>query len=127
MQDKTGYLFTGQHTSKCQHTNSGTGSWRQISTTTAIITNSSQPNTTVTNIKAGIYSFEWTVSNGICADSKDTVLVTVSLFAIPGKVSKNDTVCAGINNGTLTLQNYTGTIRGWQYSSDSGSSWTGYR
>jgi hypothetical protein len=77
--------------------NSGTGSWRQLSTTTAIITSSSQPNTTVTNIKAGVYSFEWTVSNGICADSKDTVVVTVSAFAIPGKVSKNDTVCAGIN------------------------------
>jgi hypothetical protein len=51
-------------------------------------------------------------------------VVTVSPFAVPGKVSKNDTVCAGINSGTLTLQNYTGTIRGWQYSSDSGRSWT---
>jgi gliding motility-associated-like protein len=61
---------------------SGTGSWLWVSgpaTATPIITNTSSPTTTVTGgLIPGIYGFEWTVSNGVCAVNTSTVTILIN-------------------------------------------------
>ena len=61
------------------------------------------------------------------ACSKDTSSVGM-FFVIPstiaGVLTKDDTVCSGINNGTIHLTGYRGSIVEWQQSTDGGVSWT---
>jgi gliding motility-associated-like protein len=55
---------------------SGTGIWS--TTSTAIISNPTNPSTTVSGLNtAGIYNFIWTVTNGACVNT-DTVQITVN-------------------------------------------------
>lgn len=56
-------------------------------------------------------------------DTSDTASFTFDPVTIAGILSASDTVCPGINNGTLTLSGSTGAILNWQSSTD-GSSWT---
>ena len=59
---------------------SGSGLW--TTTSTAIITASSSPTSTVTGLTtAGTYSFIWTITNGACV-SRDTVVITVNASVI---------------------------------------------
>ncbi|MET3874709.1 gliding motility-associated C-terminal domain-containing protein [Chitinophaga sp. OAE865] len=56
----------------------GTGSWRQIAGPgTVTFVNAASPNTGIQNLTPGTYIFTWTISNGICASSADTVQVHV--------------------------------------------------
>ena len=105
---------------------SGTGVWSVLSGAPSAVsfTNAASPSTTVNGLVAGTYQFVWTISNGVCAVSKDTVEVIIHPPSVPGTVSSEATVCALSNNGTLTLSGYTGTILHWQYSTNNGSSWT---
>lgn len=49
---------------------------------------------------------------------------TNSAPTVGGSVTSNATVCAGSNGGTLTLAGHTGTILNWEFSTNSGASWT---
>ncbi|MBV9986486.1 MAG: hypothetical protein JO301_02335, partial [Chitinophagaceae bacterium] len=104
---------------------SGTGHWAAVAgnPTAVTFTNAASASTTVNGLVPGTYQFEWTVSNGICADSKDSIQVIVYPAAVPGTVTANATVCAGSNSGTLTLGGYSGNIVRWEFSTDNGSSW----
>ena len=104
---------------------SGSGNWTAVVTNPSIInfTNPNDPNSSVTGLKAGVYQFIWTISNAVCADSKDTVLVTIYPATNPGILSADATVCASSNNGSLTLNGYQSAILNWESSVD-GSSWT---
>lgn len=56
----------------------GAGKWTQVSgPTTASFVDETDPNTNVFGIELGVYEFQWTVSNGICKDVFDTMIVTV--------------------------------------------------
>ncbi|WP_207492126.1 PKD domain-containing protein [Aridibaculum aurantiacum] len=104
---------------------SGNGSWSQISgPSTVAFTDATNPQSTIANLQSGIYSFAWTISNGICADSRDTVVIELSSLTVPGTLAGNNTVCAGMNGGAITLSGHNGTINGWEYSTDNGSTWT---
>jgi hypothetical protein len=104
---------------------SGTGTWTAVAgnPNAATFTNAASPTTTVNGLITGTYQFVWTISNGACADSKDTVQVIVYPATIAGTVTANATVCTGLNNGTLTLAGHNGTILRWEYSTDNGSTW----
>ncbi|NCT92778.1 MAG: hypothetical protein GXC72_00005, partial [Chitinophagaceae bacterium] len=104
---------------------SGTGTWTALpgNPSTVTFTNPNNPNTTVNGLVPGTYQFEWTISNGACTDSKDTVQLIVYPATVPGVVSAGSTVCAGTNSATLTLSAYTGNITGWQFSTDNGTTW----
>ena len=55
----------------------------------------------------------------------DQDVVTVSPTTVGGTLTANDTVCKGANGGTLTLgADAIGTVTGWEYSTDNGSTWT---
>ncbi|WP_045033877.1 PKD-like domain-containing protein, partial [Draconibacterium sediminis] len=102
----------------------------------AVITSGSLPNgvnLTPTNdtvytisgtpTEAGTFSF--TVSTtGDCLNVSETAVITVEALPDGGSLSPSaDKVCTEINNGTVTLQNYTGNILRWESSVDAGYSW----
>jgi len=72
---------------------------------------------------AGTYQFVWTISNALCADSKDTVQVVVHPPTVAGTLAADAFVCVTANNGTLALTGYTGGIRHWESSIDNGATW----
>jgi len=56
----------------------GTGIWTQLSgPTTASFVDDTDPNTGIFGTDVGVYEFEWTVSNGICADVSDSMELTI--------------------------------------------------
>ena len=79
-------------------TSTGSGSWTLLSGTGAI-TNAHDPMTTVTGLGLGENWFIWTVTNGTCGITSDTVLVELKdclLLKIPNAFSPN-------NDGTNDL------------------------
>ncbi len=104
---------------------SGTGKWTALPSnpTSVSFTNNADPNTTVNGLTTGTYQFIWTISNALCADSKDTVQITVYPPTIPGSLSADAFVCVSGNSGTVSLRGYTGTIIQWEYSTDNGVKW----
>ena len=60
----------------------GTGFWSQLAgPAPATIQDATDPNTNVADLTAGIYAFEWQISNGICSPNADVVNITVSQSA----------------------------------------------
>ncbi|MEK7199641.1 MAG: PKD-like domain-containing protein, partial [Bacteroidota bacterium] len=103
---------------------SGTGSWAFLSGPSAVTFEApSSPSGSVNGLIPGTYQLTWTISNGSCAVSKDTVVIINSAQSVAGSISANATVCAGNNNGTLTLSGYTGNIVRWESSTDGGATW----
>ena len=65
------------------------------------------------------------VTTGCEGSPTDQDVVTVSPTTVGGTLTANDTVCKGANSGTLTLgADAIGTVTGWEYSTDNGSTWT---
>ncbi|MDQ3108687.1 MAG: gliding motility-associated C-terminal domain-containing protein [Bacteroidota bacterium] len=73
----------------------GTGVWTQISgPSAATITAASSPVTTITGLtSAGIYVFEWTISNGVCASSADQVNIVVNDPPTIANAGADDSLC----------------------------------
>ena len=60
----------------------GTGSWREISNGGANIIDPDSASTEIAGLGTGTYTFEWTVSKGICTPKHDTI--SISIDSIPG-------------------------------------------
>ncbi len=105
--------------------NSGTGTWTALASNPSSVsfTNNIDPHTTVTGLSAGTYQFVWTISNSLCADSKDTVQIIVYPPTIAGTLTASAVVCANNNANTLALTNSTGIILAWESSTNNGTSW----
>ncbi|MBL7953302.1 MAG: gliding motility-associated C-terminal domain-containing protein [Flavobacteriales bacterium] len=72
-------------------TSTGAGAWSRLSGA-GTITDPSQPNTTVTGLGLGENWFVWTVNNGTCGITSDTVLVQLKdclTLVIPNAFSPN--------------------------------------
>lgn len=68
-----------------------TGSWSRLSGT-GTITNASEPTTTVTGLELGDNVFVWSVDNGACGTTRDTVVVRLKdclTLVIPNAFSPN--------------------------------------
>jgi hypothetical protein len=104
---------------------SGTGTWTAVPGNPSAVTfvNAANPSTTVNGLVPGTYQFEWTISNGLCVDSKDIVQITVYPATVAGTASSNATVCATSNNVTITNAGQTGNILRWESSTDKGTTW----
>lgn len=60
----------------------GSGNWSTVSgPNSPTITTASNPSTTITGLIPGVYTFSWTISNGVCAASSDNIQVTI--YALP--------------------------------------------
>ena len=56
----------------------GSGNWSLVSgPNSPIITTPANPVSTVTGMTQGLYLFTWTISNGSCASSGDSVRITI--------------------------------------------------
>jgi PKD repeat protein len=77
----------------------GTGEWTYISgapvpATTPVITNPSLPSTTVTGLQSGtVYTFQWTITNGICPPSNDQVTITINDNVTAANAGPPQTLC----------------------------------
>lgn len=61
---------------------------------------------------------------GCPADTSSQLFFTIDSVTVAGNISGSDTVCYGVNAGTLSLSGNVGTILSWIYSTDNGVSWT---
>lgn len=120
----------------CDTLNSGilmlTGSVGQVSnwesSTDGGLTWTNIVNTTTSQAYTNLTDTTWfraILVSGVCGnDTSSTGVITVNPATVGGMVSVSDTVCSGINNGTLYLTGYTGMILGWEQSVDGGFNWT---
>ncbi|MDQ3191992.1 MAG: gliding motility-associated C-terminal domain-containing protein [Bacteroidota bacterium] len=90
--------------------------WNTIANTTTSENYSNLSNTTW---------FRASLQSGVCAQAySDTAIVTVAPATVAGILSAAATVCSGTNSGTLTLAGHSGSIVSWEFSTNSGSTWT---
>jgi len=99
---------------------SGSGKWSFVSGPSAVsFANPALPNTVVTGLQIGTYRFVWTISNGTCANSTDTVVIKVD------RVVSGFTL-SSINDCGKTTFFYTNTsqsafgIQSWKWFTDAG-------
>ena len=99
-----------------QYSTDGGTTWTSIANTTT-----SQTFTNLTQTTSG----RAVVQNGGCSSANsNAATVTVNAVSVGGSVGSNATVCSGSNSGTLNLTGQTGSVVNWQYSTDSGTTWT---
>ncbi|MBK9673530.1 MAG: DUF2341 domain-containing protein [Bacteroidetes bacterium] len=79
----------------------GIGSW-QVLSGTSTVTNPANPTSAVSGLSLGSNQFVWTVSNGSCAPSSDTVTVIVDTFASAAQAGVDQTICASTTSLVAT-------------------------
>jgi hypothetical protein len=97
----------------------GTGGWTLVSGSGTITTPSS-PTSGVTGLGYGANVFKWTISNGVCPSSEDTVTITRYQTPTTAAAGPDQTICATsttlagntavVGSGVWTLQSGMGTI-----------------
>ncbi|MFD2940004.1 PKD domain-containing protein [Flavobacterium notoginsengisoli] len=81
----------------------GTGIWTQVSGPSLVgFTDASSPTTAVTGTVSGVYVLQWTVSNGNCAISSDTMTLTI-LSVADLELTKSLTPVTGSAGDTVTF------------------------
>lgn len=79
----------------------GSGGWRQISgPAAAVIADTTLSNTGISGLTSGTFTFVWTIRNGVCPPSTDTVSITVSPLPSAATAGSDQTLC-NVNNTTL--------------------------
>ena len=64
------------------------------------------------------------VRSGVCFnDTSSVAIVYVDAASVGGAITMSDTVCAGANSDTLNLTGHTGSVMGWEISTDGGFTW----
>lgn len=116
----SGSLTLSGHTGNVlgwQYSTDGGGTWINISNTS---TTQSYNNLTVST------KYRAQVQNGACTPVYSAIAtVAIDPVSVGGTISSSATVCRSGNSGTLTSGGgRVGTILKWQYSTNSGSSWT---
>jgi gliding motility-associated-like protein len=94
----------------------GSGAWALISGS-GTISNTSSPASTVSGLASGQNIFTWTVTNGNCPASTDTIIITVPSVQMQPDAGTDQTVCAGSANFNAPTPVGTGT---WSLLSGSG-------
>lgn len=105
-----------------------TGSIIQWESSNDEITWTSTGNTTTTENFSNLTDttfYRVIIQSGVCpSDTAIVDTVIVDPVTVGGTVSPaSDTVCSGINSGTLTLVGQTGNVVQWEYSTDGGVTW----
>ncbi|MBK6834580.1 MAG: hypothetical protein IPG89_10010 [Bacteroidetes bacterium] len=78
-----------------------------------------------TYVAAGAYTASVTVTAATCVSAVGTIIANVSPSTIGGTITGGTTpACNGSNSGTLTLVGNTGTVNGWEFSTNGGASWS---
>jgi gliding motility-associated-like protein len=96
----------------------GNGTWSVVSGN-ASVNNTSLPNSTVSNLSAGQNIFMWTISNGSCPSSSDTVSIFVNSPSGPANAGPDQKICTG-SNVVMNAVNPASGIGTWTVLSGSG-------
>ena len=84
-------------------------------------------NTTTSEVYSNLLDTTWfraIVASGTCgSDTSSIAVINVNPKTVGGMITMSDTVCSGMNNGTLHLTGYTGMIMSWASSTDGGFTW----
>ncbi len=87
----------------------------------------SDGNTTATENYTNLIDTTWyraILTSGVCGNDTSTIgIITVDPPTVAGTTSFSDTVCSGMNGGTIHLAGYIGTIVRWEFSVDGGNNW----
>jgi len=88
-----------------------TGTWTQIGSTpnTAIISNSNNPVSLISNLVKGTYDLRWTIVNGSCVSTKDIALAVAGDAAYAGA---NQSLC-NVSTTTMAAQPLTTGVGTW--------------
>ncbi|MCX6181928.1 MAG: hypothetical protein NT150_08390, partial [Bacteroidetes bacterium] len=109
----SGTLVLSGHNGNVVKWQSSTDNWVTPIDIVNITTSQSYSNITAST------KYRAVVQDGLCAAVNSAeVTITVDPVSVGGTVSANTTVCSGSNSGTLTLSGYTGSITGWESSTD---------
>ena len=100
------------------YTNTGSGTFT-VTTSAPALSSAGTYNVkiteiTTTGLATNCNSFPTGASMNVVADAASTA----------GTVTSSQTVCKGSNSGTLTVAGHNGSVVRWEYSTNSGSSWT---
>jgi len=99
-----------------QYSTDGGVTWTNITNTTTTQTFTNLTTTTM---------YRAVVKSGVCPSANSSpATITVDPVTVGGIVLSDATVCSGSNSGTLTLSGHVGNVLRWQYSTDSGATWT---
>ncbi|MBN8703143.1 MAG: gliding motility-associated C-terminal domain-containing protein [Bacteroidetes bacterium] len=100
------------------------GSWQQISgPTTTIFADDSSATTAISGLAAGIYEYEWTVTNGTCPVKKDTTMLRIFSKPIANLQADTTQLCefGCISFTDLTQSDPLDTIVSWNWDFGNGS------
>ncbi len=98
----------------------GTGIWTQVSGAAATILHPGYDTTAVLGMSIGINSFAWTVTNGICPASSDTVSIAVNPSASSSNAGLDQTICSSTDTVFLSGNNPVLGIGRWRLVSGTG-------
>lgn len=104
----------------------GTGKWTLVSGPAgAIFSDDTNPTASVSGLIPGnAYQFKWTITGSpTCPPNSNIVTITIDKAPVGGTTSSPATVCAGGNNGQITLAGQFGNIVRWESSMDNGANW----
>jgi len=85
-------------------TNNATGTWSIVSGS-CIVSNPNSLNSTVTNIAPGQTVLRWTISNGVCPATQDTLTITSALGVTQANAGADQTICIGSANLNANMAN----------------------
>src|SRR6185436_16802246 len=72
----------------------GTGTWSQVSgPNLAVIDSVNKPGAVASGLIYGVYSFAWTINNGVCTATADTVDITVFNLPTPANAGADQSLC----------------------------------
>ncbi|MEI6822068.1 MAG: T9SS type A sorting domain-containing protein [Bacteroidota bacterium] len=72
----------------------GLGTWtRSSGPNVPVITSPILPNTTITGLEPGIYTYTWTITNGTCPSSSDNISFTVDPTPTPANAGPDQNLC----------------------------------
>ncbi len=98
----------------------GTGTWSVISGG-GVITNSTNPNTTVTGLTLGTNVLQWTITSaGTCSSTSSTMTIIVDPATSIANAGSNQTVCISSPNATLAANTPTTGVGTWSVLSGTG-------
>jgi gliding motility-associated-like protein len=99
----------------------GLGSWTQVSGPASTIVDVNSPTTVINGLTtAGVYDFQWEITNGTCAPSTDVVTITINEGPTVNATTPNNVCASESSFNVLGTQNNATSVQ-WSILSGSGS------
>ena len=98
----------------------GTGSWTVVSGSVTVL-NPTLATSAATSASIGVNVLEWSISNGVCAPSTSSIVITVGNLAVPSVAGSNQTICASSPSANLSANTPSSGVGTWSLISGQGT------